>query len=80
MSSEDKAAQRWCGVLFEDFRSPLMWKDKYYHTLEPPHSVTFPICIACGRLVWDWPHFEEEVPSNAVCETCFREANEEGHA
>ena len=76
MSDEDKAT-RWHGALFEDFRSPLIWKDEYYEMLKPPNSVTFPICEGCQRIIWDWPHFEEQVPQNAVCETCFREEEEQ---
>jgi hypothetical protein len=71
--SDDKALQRWRGALFEDLQCPLMWKGKeYYEFLKAPNSVTFPICEGCGCVIWEWPHFEEQVPENAVCETCFR--------
>jgi hypothetical protein len=61
-------AKRWRGPLFWKFKSPLHWlerwddKTRYYSSLDPPRSVTFPICISCGHVIWDWPHFEEDVP------------------
>jgi hypothetical protein len=67
----DAKAQVWMGELFNDYRCPLMWKgDKYWEFLEPPRSVSFPICEGCGHIIWDWPHFEEEVPKNACCDEC----------
>ena len=66
----DAKARMWMGSLFEGFRSPIMWKDRYYEFLEPPRSVSFPICEGCGHVIWDWPHFEEEVPKNAACDEC----------
>jgi hypothetical protein len=50
-----------------------MWKDEHYETLERPRSVTFPTCESCGHVVWEWPHFEEEVPEHAVCGACADE-------
>jgi hypothetical protein len=73
---DQPTAARWRGLLFCDFTSPIMWKDEYYRMLEPPRSVTFPICAFCDRVIWDWPHFEEPVPVNAVCEVCFKEEEE----
>jgi hypothetical protein len=71
-------AKRWRGELFKDFYSPLTWKENgYYEMLKPPHAVTFPICQGCGRVVWDWPHFEEPVDENSICETCFNDCEEE---
>jgi len=73
---DDANAERWRGDLFgEGSRFPhLMWKqDGAYHLIDPPKSVTFPICTLCGHVVWEWPHYEEPVPDNAVCERCFIE-------
>jgi hypothetical protein len=70
---DDAEVRRWRGPLFCDLESPLMWKDKYYKLLDPPNSVTFPICAGCGHVIWDWPHFEEEVPAQAICSQCFTE-------
>ena len=74
---DERNAKRWRGPLFEGFRSPIDWMDKYYKILKPPQSVTFPICTVCGHIVWEWPHFEEPVEDNSVCEECFKEAEEE---
>lgn len=73
---DERNARRWRGSLFDNLRSPIMWKDKYYETLKPPNSVTFPICCGCGHVVWEWPHFQEPVPDGAVCEKCFEEDKE----
>jgi len=74
---DDEAnARRWRGPLFENLRLPsLMWRDKdgSYQTLRGPRSVTFPICALCGHIIWEWPHFEEQVLENAICDQCFRE-------
>jgi hypothetical protein len=70
---DEKTAKRWRGSLFNDFMSPILWKDAHYKMLRPPNSVTFPICQACAHIVWEWPHFEEPVPEHAVCEACFEE-------
>jgi hypothetical protein len=70
---DDKGVARWRGPLFFDFNSPLMWKDEYYQMLEPPNSVTFPICAFCNHIIWDWPHFEEKVPEHALCTPCGKE-------
>jgi hypothetical protein len=70
---DESKAKCWRGPLFDDYYSPIMWKDGSYKRLAPPHSVTFPICGFCGHVVWEWPHFEEPVPDNAVCEACFKE-------
>jgi hypothetical protein len=73
----DAEVRAWMGELFKDFRSPIVWKDKYYEFLEPPQSVSFPICQGCGHIIWNWPHFEEEVPKNAACDDCAKELNNE---
>ena len=71
-------AMRWRGALFWEFDPPLMWKDfDHYEMLERPGSVTFPICEGCGHVIWDWPHFEEEVPKHCICDRCAEE-DEEG--
>lgn len=61
---------KWKALGVDDF-----W---HYFDIACPKSVTFPICHMCGRLVWDWPHFEEEVPDNAVCNGCFAQAESDG--
>ena len=70
---DDEAnARRWRGCLFHKLAAGLVWKDKAtgcYEMLRAPASVTFPICEACGHVIWDWPHFEEPVPKQAICET-----------
>jgi hypothetical protein len=66
--SDDKEAARWRGYL--KFRVPWPFSEM------KPNSVTFPICEGCGRVVWNWPHFEEPVPHGAVCEHCFKDAAE----
>jgi hypothetical protein len=73
--NDNKEAARWRGPLFEDFSCELIWNDplKGCTSLEPPRSVTFPICQFCGHVIWDWPHFEEPVPDGAVCTTCAEE-------
>jgi hypothetical protein len=69
--ADEGDARRWRGALFEGFRSPLKWvHGGYYRMLETPKSVTFPICISCDHVIWNWPHFEEEVPDNAICDDC----------
>ena len=68
--SDDAKVARWRGYLKFD---PL-WIGG---TLLRPTSVTFPICDQCGRVVWDWPHFEEKVEEGSVCEDCFNAGNEE---
>jgi hypothetical protein len=76
---DGEAAQRWRGPLFWDLGLPIgPWLDKakgYYESWKKPNSVTFPICSACGHVIWDWPHFEEPVPEGACCEACFKEDN-----
>jgi hypothetical protein len=76
MKRDDEAnARRWRGQLFRGLRTPLVWRDKWkghYENLHRPRSVTFPICEICDHIVWEWPHFEEEVPQNAICEICFK--------
>jgi hypothetical protein len=76
---DEAKARRWRGSLFGKLSSPLMWRDKWlgsYQMLEAPKSVTFPICAFCEHVIWEWPHFEEEVPDNAICEQCFKEEEE----
>lgn len=58
--NDDDAARRWRGPLFHGL-------------LDPPGSVTFPICCLCGHVIWDWPHFEEPVPKQACCDACAKE-------
>lgn len=67
-------AGRWRGPLFGDLKPSLVWRDKDggYKNLRRPGSVTFPICAFCRHVIWDWPHFEEPVPDNAICMECFR--------
>ena len=77
---DEKNAKRWRGALFWQIASPLSWFDSlkgYYCFIERPRSVTFPICELCGHVIWDWPHFEEEVPDHACCDACAEE--EEGN-
>ena len=74
---DEQVARRWRGELFHSWSSPIMWKDDYYHFLERPRSVTFPICGLCGHIIWNWPHFEEEIPDKAICDTCFVEEERE---
>jgi hypothetical protein len=70
-------AKRWRGYLVRDWASPVTWRDGvYYCGIEPPQSVTFPICSVCGHIIWDWPHFEEQPPSNAACDRCADESAE----
>ena len=71
--ADEWAARRWRGALFEGFRSPIMWQDKFCCLLETPKSVTFPICACCDHIIWTWPHFEEEVPHDAICDRCAAE-------
>jgi hypothetical protein len=70
---DEQQAKRWRGSLFHDFDSPLMWKDKHYKLLEPPNSVTFPICAVCHHIIWNWPHFQEDPPKEAMCDVCWDE-------
>jgi hypothetical protein len=71
--NDEEQARHWRGALFWGFSSPLTWKgDKYYESLEKPKSVTFPICQLCHHIIWEWPHFEEEVPK-AICTECADE-------
>jgi hypothetical protein len=74
--NDEANARRWRGPLFSGFRTPLMWKDKSFKILDHPKSVTFPICSFCKHVVWEWPHFEEEVPANAICGQCCKEEQE----
>jgi hypothetical protein len=85
--NDDDRARRWRGPLFDNMSSPLTWMEdlldypvgkyrKYYKALEQPKSVTFPICAICNHIVWEWPHFEEAVPDNAICGQCFKEEEE----
>jgi hypothetical protein len=78
--NDEANARRWRGPLFENQFLPLVWrnKDGSYQTLRGPRSVTFPICDFCGHVIWEWPHFEEQVPEGAVCDQCFREEDERG--
>jgi hypothetical protein len=74
---DEHNARRWRGRLFGSLRSSFMWKDGHsYKRVELPRSVTFPICFFCAHVIWDWPHFEEPVPENAVCEKCAQEEKE----
>jgi len=68
--NDDGAAKRWRGPM--RMPEPLMWYGDA-KTVEPPNSVTFPICSFCRHIIWDWPHFEEPVADNSVCEACFKE-------
>ena len=78
---DDEAnARYWRGSLFGELVSPLMWKDKwlgYFETLKSPKSVTFPICQGCNHIIWEWPHFEEPVPENAICDQCEKDMEED---
>lgn len=70
---DEREAKRWRGALFWGLSVPLSWKDHqqgFYDHIKAPKSVTFPICFCCQHIIWDWPHFEEEVPDNAICDTC----------
>lgn len=76
--NDDANAKRWRGALFWNFDPVLQWKGKeYYECLQSPKSVTFPICEACNHVIWEWPHFEEPVPENAICEACAKEIEED---
>jgi hypothetical protein len=69
--NDDAGVARWRGPLFWDTPIPLMWKGtEHYEFLDTPNSVTFPICKACGHIIWNWPHFEEAVPEEACCDDC----------
>jgi hypothetical protein len=72
---DDAAAARWRGELFRGLRGGMMWRDEErgYITLPRPNSVTFPICTCCDHVIWDWPHFEEKVPHNAICDECAKD-------
>lgn len=80
---DSEEAARWRGQLFPFGDWNLFgarWRDAqkgHYCSIEPPGSVTFPICSSCGRIVWTWPHFEEPVPQGAACDHCAREAEED---
>jgi hypothetical protein len=45
--------------------------------IEPPKSVTFPLCCACGQILWDQPVYEEDIPDEWICSACFIDASEE---
>jgi hypothetical protein len=63
---DEKAARRWRGPLFAELSDT-------HPNIDTPGSVTFPICAFCGHVVWEWPHFEEPVPKDAICDQCLRE-------
>jgi hypothetical protein len=72
--NDDLAASRWRGPIFWDWLPDFVWKDGVEaKTIEQPKSVTFLICAFCNRLIWSWPHFEEEIPENAICDACAEE-------
>lgn len=60
--NDEIEARRWRGPLNLDYRQ-----------FGRPQSVTFPICSWCRHIIWDWPHYEEEVPKDALCEACWKE-------
>lgn len=76
---DDGDANKWRGPLFWTFDSPIAWLSKkgpYHEWLKPPGSMTFPICELCRHVVWEWPHFEEAVPENAICGKCAEEEDQ----
>ena len=76
--NDDATVRPWRGPLFHRLGAGMVWKEgAAYRSLDKPSSVTFPICQLCRHIVWDWPHFEEPVPGNAICEACFREEDRE---
>lgn len=72
---DDANAERWRGDLFGDMKLPrVCWKEgASYGFLKPPKSVTFPICACCDHIIWEWPHYEEEVPEDTMCDRCAEE-------
>jgi hypothetical protein len=65
--SDDEAAARWRGYLFE--KTP-----RCCGPVETrPKSVTFPICAFCSRVIWNWPHYEEAIDLEHLCDDCARE-------
>lgn len=38
-----------------------------------PNHVTYPVCALCGAIITDWPHYDEEVPTNPCCTCCAEE-------
>ena len=79
---DSEEANRWRGDLFpgDAWNLDVMWRDKeagVYKTIERPRSVTFPICYCCGRIVWTWPHFEEPVEQNAICDHCAKDIEDD---
>jgi hypothetical protein len=82
--ADDVTASRWRGPLFLDWAPSIWWREPepgqayaVRRTIEPPGSVTFPICAWCRHVIWDWPHFAEETPGNAVCDACGEEEAEQ---
>ena len=82
---DGEAAARWRGPLFDRWDLALSWREPViaggetymaYRFLERPNSVTFPICSCCRHVIWEWPHFEEQVPENAACDACCEEEME----
>jgi hypothetical protein len=73
--NDEAVAQRWRGPLFKELRPEMSGFElvTFAQILDVPRSVTFPICALCSHVVWDWPHYEEEVPKNAICNECAEE-------
>ncbi len=44
--------------------------------LGKPKSVTFPICAFCRNVIWNFPHYEEEV-GECLCDDCARKEIEQ---
>ena len=62
---DDEAAERWRGPLFTEVGN---WS---------PKSVTFPICWACGHIVWDWAYYQETPPELVYCTQCYHDEHGE---
>ena len=78
--NDDAAVRRWRGPLFKELRPEMSGFElvTFAQILDVPRSVTFPFCTLCNHVIWDWPHYEEDVPENAICDECAEEEEEAG--
>jgi hypothetical protein len=72
--NDDENLKAWRGPLFTKFRSPIAWPEGVsVDWLKPPHKVTFPICALCRHIIWNWPHYDEEITPESICDACAQE-------
>ena len=62
---------------FEDYAN---WHDRELGPGIPrefiPNCITFPICALCGHVIWDWPHYKEEMEGEYCCDECCKKLDE----